>query len=975
MLMEQVLLKGISFITFLFLSITPVVGQTVPTHRYTTADGLVSDRVTSVTQDKSGFIWVGTYFGLSRYDGYHFQTISLPDVQKNKYVSALLATNDALYAGFLFGGGLMEFRQGRATAYSLPIKDNVDNDIYLLSRHTGRGILLVSSSHIVYHFVDGRFKQLFKLDSTFRDVSMTSLAMDKDDNIWLGTDKGLIMYTKSGKLINVSPDATVYLQPSGRGVVAIFAKRYQYILVNIEAPDAASLVRKAKWKGEAFRQVPQENVQSGQFWLEDTSGRFIHLGADGNTSALSIEGIVADDVQHLYSDRENNLWIATHTGLVKIANLPARFYGYGEIAYGTGDIVGNDSAIWVANGKHLYSIRNNNIERLRGFNEPANYPTKLLLTDSELWVGQLTTGVWRLGLKNNDIISRQLYEKAQGVKIRVHEIVKDEDGNVWITGENGIFILKDGKAIARFQPLLQNGNSAFIICLAIDTKRRIVWAGDNSEGILQIKYELTQNGANFKVIRYIGADKGLTDGYIRSMLLDSKGMLWAGTRFGGIFRIKDNESDIEVHNLSAKAGLQCTRVTDIKEMDGKQIWLSTCNGVYRYTYDTERWQAFTTAEGLHSGEVFSSYVSPAQDKCWSASELGITAFRISAKTKLPPPLINITGVHVLGKQDSLAVTRQQARDYAPDENSIGFEFAAASYTDEKRILYKYMLQGYDNEWSVPARANSIDYASLPAGKYVFKVIASAGNDEWSVEPASFSFTITRPFYKSPWFAALLAALLVAGIYFFRMYQLSQKLKLERVRSRISSDLHDDIGSTLSSISIISEGAIKENNPAAAKEMIKEINDNAVWILDKMDDIIWCVNPKNDSFTHFMLRIRKFAATLFEAKGIEYDIDIDESIPNNPLSMASRQHMYLILKEAINNLVKYSGASYASVNMQLNANFLDIIVKDNGKGFDIDEVRRGNGLYNMKRRASMLNAVLNIESSEKGTVVFLRTKIK
>src|SRR4029078_10031672 len=99
-------------------------------------------------------------------------------------------------------------------------------------------------------------------------------------------------------------------------------------------------------------------------------------------------------------------------------------------------------------------------------------------------------------------------------------------------------------------------------------------------------------------------------------------------------------------NLSAKAGLQCTRVTDIKEMNGKEIWLSTCNGIYRYTYDTESWQAFTTADGLPGGEVFSSYISAAEDKCWAALELGITALRISDKTNLPPPLINITGVHV-----------------------------------------------------------------------------------------------------------------------------------------------------------------------------------------------------------------------------------------------------------------------------------------------------------------------------------------
>jgi signal transduction histidine kinase len=215
----------------------------------------------------------------------------------------------------------------------------------------------------------------------------------------------------------------------------------------------------------------------------------------------------------------------------------------------------------------------------------------------------------------------------------------------------------------------------------------------------------------------------------------------------------------------------------------------------------------------------------------------------------------------------------------------------------------------------------------------------------------------------------------AGFYFFRTYQLKQRLQVEKIRSRISSDLHDDIGSTLSSISIISEGAIQENDPGVSKQMIREINENTMFLMDKMDDIIWCVNPQNDSFEHLMLRIKKFAAGLFEAKGIDYDIEIDENIGETSLPMTYRQHIYLILKESINNLVKYSGATYAGISIQAKGSYLTITIKDNGKGFDIDRLQNGNGLRNMKNRAAQMKADLNIDSNSQGTTIFLRAKIK
>jgi hypothetical protein len=473
----------------------------------------------------------------------------------------------------------------------------------------------------------------------------------------------------------------------------------------------------------------------------------------------------------------------------------------------------------------------------------------------------------------------------------------------------------------------------------------------------------------------INAKDGLDDGNIRSLLLDSKRTLWTGTRFGGIYRITGIDGKMKVQNLSRQAALHCSRVTDIKEDQENNIWFATCNGVYRYNSHIDHWQWFSTANGLMDAEVFAHTVSSGSKRVWAVSPSGITAISYGIEAKLPAPQANITRITVLGKNDTAALFSNRHYAYAADESSIGFQFAGASYTDEKKVIYKFMLQGYDKQWSSPTSANTVNYVSLPPGDYDFKVLASSGNDQWSEAPATFSFTITQPFYKSPWFLFGLLCLLFTAFYFFRMYRLNERLKVERIRSRISSDLHDDIGSTLSSISIISEGAIQEKNPVAARQMVREISENAQFLLDKMDDIIWCVNPRNDSFRELLLRIKKFSSSLFEAKGIEYDIVIDEGISDISLPMNYRQHIYLILKEAINNLVKYSNATYAAISISREGPHIEITVTDNGNGFDIHAVEDGNGLRNMKKRAQDMDAQLEINTNAQGTRIFLATNIK
>lgn len=192
-------------------------------------------------------------------------------------------------------------------------------------------------------------------------------------------------------------------------------------------------------------------------------------------------------------------------------------------------------------------------------------------------------------------------------------------------------------------------------------------------------------------------------------------------------------------------------------------------------------------------------------------------------------------------------------------------------------------------------------------------------------------------------------------------------RMQHIRNKIAQDLHDDIGSTLSSISILSDLALNDRDRG-----LSEIKDSAILLMERMDDIVWSINPRNDSLENLLMRVRHFATTLFEARGIEYDISIQRNIDEVRLPMEFRQHVYLILKEAINNLVKYAGASYAAIKVGFDASVMELSVTDDGCGFDAENPADGNGVPGMRRRAGLMGADLRIRSSAGGgTFVGLR----
>jgi len=290
------------------------------------------------------------------------------------------------------------------------------------------------------------------------------------------------------------------------------------------------------------------------------------------------------------------------------------------------------------------------------------------------------------------------------------------------------------------------------------------------------------------------------------------------------------------------------------------------------------------------------------------------------------------------------------------------------------VRYHYILVGQDNDWGPVTQHNFVAY-NLKPGNYTFKVAAENADGLWSRHPAVFHFVIKNPFWLTWWFILGVSLIIIWAAYTAYRYQLSKVLALELLRNKISTDLHDDIGSTLSSISILSEVALGEKEQKS-KRILGEINERSHQLMEKMDDIVWSISSKNDTVGSLFIRIQQFASTVLEAKDIDYEVRVPDAVKEMKLDMQRRQHIYLILKEAVNNLIKYSGCKMACINADYAGGLLNIEIADNGRGFDTKIASSGNGLQNMHKRASAIRGHLLIASAPgSGTRIILSVEIE
>ena len=472
--------------------------------------------------------------------------------------------------------------------------------------------------------------------------------------------------------------------------------------------------------------------------------------------------------------------------------------------------------------------------------------------------------------------------------------------------------------------------------------------------------------------------------------------LWVGTAGAGLARLDLNTG--RCVRYTTAQGLPNDVIYGILSDARGNLWLSTNNGLCRFDPRSGATRHYTRDHGL-CGNEFNRYSAHrgADGRFYFAGVDGVTAFDPEElyAAERPSPT-RITSLRLAGRElfavgdlqddagrgplDS-SITHSRVVELSYDEPVISFDFACMDATAPARNAYRYRLKGFIDEWLHAHDAQEATFTNLDPGSYRFEVQGRNSAGIWDPIGATLTLIITPPWWGTWWFRASAALVVLALLYGLYRYRLAQQLRLALVRERIARDLHDEIGSTLSSVAFFSEAARRQGagEGGVKGEMLERISQSTSQMVESMNDIVWAVNSRNDDLLHVVQRMNEFAARMAEAGGFTLDLLQEGFDPDQVLSMTQRKNLYLIFKEAVNNAAKYARCRTLTVRITIERNVLVMRVQDDGIGLDPSAngggngaARGGNGLRNMRSRAEEIKGTLNVTSGPgQGTCIDLR----
>ncbi len=463
----------------------------------------------------------------------------------------------------------------------------------------------------------------------------------------------------------------------------------------------------------------------------------------------------------------------------------------------------------------------------------------------------------------------------------------------------------------------------------------------------------------------------LSDSRLYYAVADEEKNLWIGTKGGGLnyFDRKQNK----FFHYTTEDGLPDNVVYFILPDNKGNLWLTTNKGISRFNIKERTFCNYNRRDGLLNTEFNQlGGVMTSDGSMYFSGTSGIDYFKPDeVETVRNVRAIYITGWKV--NEEEMALTA--SRPLQHDQNNMIVNFTTNDFVRPDLIYFHYRLHP-DQPWIRVQGRNSITYSGLQPGRYNFEVQASYDNLHWS-QSATHAFTIRTPWWRSWWFFALCGALIASGLYFFYRYRIEQLERLQKMRSRISRDLHDEVGSTLSSIHVYSSIATKaiHKNPDATLDALKHIHENSRQVMENMSDIVWAINTGQNGEISLEKKLKNYGFELLTPLGIKTRYVIDHEAEKKLLHIEARKNVLLIAKEAMNNIARYSKATEASIRLELSDHHLQLSIEDNGIGFNMANGRTGNGLYNMQKRTEAMGGKFQLRSSlGQGTTIDCRIPI-
>ena len=995
------------------------------------SQGLSQSTVNTIVQDRRGFMWFGTQDGLNRFDGYGFTVFRHDPADSNtiqdNYIWSMAEDGEGnLWIGTL-NNGVSRYDPGRGTFTKFA---HAPGDTSGLSANNVTALCRGAGGEMFIGTWGGGLQRFDRKQNRFIQIPLEGrlircLALDGAGLLWVGTWNGLEILDAGGRRVaryvhdqrdpeSLSGDRIISLceDAGGRMWVGTFDSG-----LNRFDPARRKFLRFPRGRdgggspgSDAIRCLACD--RNGRLWVgtldagigrfDPGTGAFVQFRSD----PFDRDGLPSNRIFSLYTDRTGAIWVGSgDAGISRYDPLAHNFTHFRSNPARPGSLSHNvvRALLETAGGELWVGTFGGGLNRRlpgggefihyahdpRNASSPASDAVFALFEDSrhDLWIGTGDAGLDRFDRGSGGFrhFRHDGRNPATLASDAVMTIAEDRVGNLWIgtSGGGADWLDRSTSTFVHFKAAGGDALPGTNVWAIHEDRSGRLWMGTWGEGL--DRYDRTTRALT-RFVHDPGNPASLSNNTIWSMYESPDGALWCGTWGGGLDRFDPSTGSFRVYTESD--GLPNNVVYGILPDEKGNLWLSTNRGISKFDPSAGTFRNYDALDGLQGDEFNQgAYCRGADGTLYFGGVNGVDAFQPdSLKDNPAPPPIVITGFQVFNRPVFPESTPggDGGITLSYRDNFFSFEFAALNYTAPEKNRYAYRLEGFDRDWVNSGTRRYVSYTHLNGGDYVFRVKGSNNDGVWNEEGIALRLHIDPPFYLTWWFLSAAVAVTGIGTYLSHRLRLTKLLALERLRTRIASDLHDDIGSGLTRIAVLSDVALRQagdlRNPgdtgpdgagSQVSRSITKVGTIARELVDAMSDVVWSIDPRHDSAASLMQRVRVYALELCEAKSIALSFEMTGERNMQGLSPEIMRELLLVAKEAVTNIVRHSGCSTARIRFVVGRKDITLDVEDDGRGFDASSPGAGNGLTNMSARAAGAGGTFSVHSAPgKGTRLHL-----
>lgn len=978
-------------------------------HHWTTENGLPSNTLLHLLQTHDGYIWIGTARGVARFDGIRFKVFADELLFEDGDLRCHDLVEDTEGRVWIrLAAGLVSYDQGIFRKYPANSPPLAGTAIQTMIASSRGGLWIGTRAAGLIRFHDGRFTRRFKTENGLARSWVGILREDANQRLWIGAgetfagipelwqrlDPETGTFTPLNDIIGQPLDGVTDIRPGAQGELWIGRENELLCFTN-------GHLRAFPYPMIGVTGNPGRVVQTdrGEVWFSPPrSEKLIHF-ANGLFRSFGMEeGLADDDIRPLLWDREGNLWIGYGGGGLQRLTPRSVTSFFQTTADGHSrrqvDSIseGPDSVIWLGTWAGLLRLEK---DAVREFLPPVkgHFDAHPVLADhsGQVWLGVRDYGLLRL--ESNEIV-RVLEADDGRKKWTVRVLFEDSQERLWVGSDSGL-LEKTGDDFVRYTT--RDGLLDEDIRGIREAPDHALWIGTHSGGLHRY------HQGKFQCLT---TRDGLLSNEANPLLVENDGTLWVRTPLG-LNRVR---TGAKVDCVTERHGLPDADVFCLLDDGAGYYWANCVRGIFRVrkadlhaVADGKQDRLFCVsygeAEGASSaegnGEVQPNATRTSDGKMWFSTTRGVAMIDPARliKREVPPivlieealaddQLVFLDGSLTRPSPDGKSASTLRL----PPRRSHGLEirYTANSFVAPEKVRFRYRLEGADGQWRDAGARRTAFYTGLEPGAYRFSVEASNREGTWSAQSAELAFIVEPLVIQRRWFPWFCGLMLLAGGAALALWRLrwqrrvliaEKNATIERERTRIARDLHDDLGTALTGLAleldVIRRDSAKE---AASYRRLGQSAQRTRQLAERMREVVWAVNPRCDTVASLASYLEQQTVHFLNSDGISGRLDFPEEIPESPIDAETRHQLTLAVREALTNVVRHSRATEVTLKMRLEEEILLVEVADNGRGFHVDP-QPGHGLHNMQHRFDTISGEFICHSAPGGgTVISFRVPL-